>query len=92
MRILRGGSTEIRSNEWFKFDVELDESDLQALVIKHAIDYEKLTVIQKFQFLSLQAEIFVTAQMESRGASGETSLKNLQTNFENFIAKLPKVA
>lgn len=92
MRILRGGSTEIKSNQWFKFDIELDESDLQALIVKHNLDYSKLTVIQKFNLLSLQAELLVTVQMEQKGATGERSIAEYVAQLQDCINKLPKVA
>ena len=90
MKVLKGGSAEVRSNQWKKFDIELDESDLQAIVIKHKLDYSKLTVVQKFRILSLQAEVFVTYQMESEGMTGEKSTGALSLELRNFLETLPK--
>lgn len=91
MRVLRGGSTEVKSNTWFKFDIELDESDLQAIVVKNNIDYSKLTVGQKYQLLVTQAEILVTLQMESQGAEGEKTSRELVGQFNVLIERMPKV-
>lgn len=92
MKILRGGSAEVTSNKWFKFDIELDESDLQAIVVKNDIDTEKLTVGQKYSVLTKQAEILVTIQMESQGLVGELSSRELMQEFNTYVGTLPKVA
>ena len=91
MRILRGGSAEIKPNKWHKFDIELDESDLQAIVVKYSIDYDKLTVISKYKLLTWQAEILVTAEMNSQGVQGEKSLGELTQIFNNYVDGLAKV-
>lgn len=91
MRVLRGGSAEIRPNKWHKFDLELDESDLQALVVKHSIDYSRLTVIQKYRLMSKQAELLVTVEMENQGVVGETTSATLMEELNTLLAKLPKV-
>lgn len=91
MKILRGGSAEIKPNKWHKFDIELDESDLQAIVVKHNIDYSKLTVISKYKLLTWQAEILVTAEMNSQGVTGEKSIGDLTEIFNNYVAGLAKV-
>jgi hypothetical protein len=91
VKILKGGSLEVERNKWQKFDIELDESDLQAIVVTNGIDSAKLTVVQKFTVLSKQAEILVTAQMESVGASGDRPLSQLVPEFKGYLASLPKV-
>lgn len=90
MRVLRGGSAEVSPNKWIKFDIELDEMDLQALVVKNNIDRNQLTVVQKFQLLVTQAELLVTVQMESQGASGSEDIATLNSRLKNLIASLPK--
>lgn len=90
MKILRGGTTELPNNKWYKFDIELDESDLQAIVIKNRLDYDKLTVVNKFRIMSMQAELLVTAQMESQGVSGEKSTREYTAMLSEYIEKLPK--
>jgi hypothetical protein len=90
LRILRGGSAEVSTNKWVKFDVELDESDLQALAVKNGLALESLTVIQKFQLLVSQAELLVTVQMENLGAQGSDDVLTLKTRLKNLIATLPK--
>lgn len=91
MKILRGGSAEVQNGKWFKFDIELDESDLQAIVIKHGLDYEKLSVVQKYQILTTQAELLVTVQMESQGLTGSESSRTFAKRFNDLIDKLTKV-
>lgn len=88
MKILRGGSAEIKPNKWHKFDIELDESDLQAIVVKYGLDYSKLTVISKYKLLTWQAEILVTAEMNSQGAEGHKSIGDLTQIFNNYIENL----
>lgn len=92
MRILRGGSSEVRPNKWHKFDIELDESDLQAIVIKHGIAGDKLTVIQKYKLMAAQAELLVTVEFEKAGGSGEKSSVELLAELNALIGKLPKVS
>lgn len=89
MRVLRGGSMETQSNKWFKFDIELDESDLQAIVIKNNLDYSKLTVGQKYQLLVGQAELLVTLQMEGQGAHGDKAAWQLAQEFSTLLEKMP---
>lgn len=88
MKILRGGSAEVRPNRWFKFDIELDESDLQALVVKHNLD--DLTVIQKYKLLVKQAELLTTIEMESQGLAGEKPAKEIVAEFNSLVDSLPK--
>ncbi len=91
MRVLKGGSAETSSNKWFKFDVELDEGDLQAIVMQYGLDYDKLSVVQKYRMLSKQAEVLVTVEMEQAGLVGKVSSGSMVTSFKDFIATLPKV-
>lgn len=90
MKVLRGGSAEVKPNRWFKFDVELDESDLQAIVVKHSLDYPELTVGMKYTILAKQAEILTTVEMESQGLQGEESSRDLVQKFVFFLNSLPK--
>ena len=92
MKILRGGSAEVRPNHWFKFDIELDESDLQAIVVKNNIDGTKLTVGQRYQVLVKQAELLTTIEMESQALFGDKSSRQLSIDFKEFLATLPKLA
>lgn len=92
MKILRGGSAEVKPNNWFKFDIELDESDLQALVVKNNLDYAQLTVIAKYRLLVAQAELLTTVQMETQGAVGNDSASHLNDKLKALIESLPKVA
>lgn len=89
MKILRGGSAEVAPNRWFKFDIELDESDLQALTVKHNLS--GLTVIQKYKLLVKQAELLTTIEMESQGLSGDKSAVTLKDEFDTLVESLPKV-
>jgi hypothetical protein len=91
LRVLRGGSAETDSNKWFKFDIELDESDLQAIVTKYGINQAALTVIQKYNILSTQAEMLVTIQMEAQGLKGDQDLASYVAKFNTLVAGLPKV-
>lgn len=88
MRILRGGSAEVKPNQWFKFDIELDESDLQAITIKHNLG--ELTVIQKYKLLVKQAELLTTIEMESQGLAGDKSARDIMTDFNSLVESLPK--
>jgi len=91
LKILKGGSAEVKPNVWKKFDIELDESDLQAIVVKHNLDLSKMSVINKYQVLVKQADLLVTLQMESEGLSGEKSVETLSAEFRALIGQLPKV-
>ncbi len=95
MKILKGGTAEIElasgKNRWKKFDIELDESDLQAIVVKNNIDYDKLTVGMKYSILVKQAEILVTVEFESEGQAGEKSSRDLIQEFALFLNSMPKV-
>lgn len=92
MKILKGGSAEVRPNRWAKFDIELDESDLQAIVVKNSIDGAKLTVGQKYQTLVKQADVLITVEMEGQGMVGDKSSTQLTADFKNYLATLPKLA
>jgi len=89
VKILRGGSAEVRPNKWHKFDIELDESDLQALAVKHNL--ADLTVIQKYKLLVKQAELFVIVEMEGQGVTGDKSSRIAMTELTDLINSLPKV-
>ncbi len=91
MKVLRGGSAETSSNKWFKFDVELDEGDLQAITFQYGLDYDKLSVIQKYRILSKQAEVLVTVEMEQAGLTGKVSSNSAVIAFKEFVSALPKV-
>lgn len=91
MKVLKGGSAEVSSNRWHKFDIELDESDLQAIVVKNNLAYDQLTVGMKYSILVKQAEILVTIQFESEGLNSEKSSRELIQEFTFFLNGLPKV-
>ncbi len=90
MKILKGGSAEVDNNKWRKFDVELDESDLQAIVMKFGIDSSKLSVGQKYLTMVKQAEILVAMDFETAGLTGEKSVRELTAEFLAYVETLPK--
>lgn len=90
MRVLRGGSAETSNNRWVKFDIELDESDLQAEVIKYNLAGRDLTVLQKYSLLVRLAELLVTVRMEALGVSGEDASKDLSQQYSKYVNSLPK--
>lgn len=89
MKILRGGSAEVKPNQWFKFDIELDEQDLLALTVKHNLS--QLTVIQKYKLLVKQAELLTTIEMESQGLIGDKRASEILSDFNTLVESLPKV-
>lgn len=91
MRVLRGGSAEVKPNNWYKFDIELDESDLQAILVKNNIDSTVLTVGQKYKIMSAQAEILVTLEFENQGLNSDQSANQLTVNFLDMLSRLQKV-
>jgi hypothetical protein len=91
LRVLKGGSAEVAPNKWAKFDIELDESDLQAIVVKNNLDYSKLSVGQKYSILTKQAEVLITHQMELEGLRGEKSSSDLILEFHKLLENMPKV-
>lgn len=91
MKITKGGSAEVSPNRWHKFDVELDETDLQAIVVKYLLDYPQLTVGMKYSILVKQAEILVTIQFEAEGLKSNKSSRDLIQEFAFFLNSLPKV-
>lgn len=94
MKILKGGTAEVNvngTNRWKKFDIELDESDLQAIVVKNSLDYDKLTVVMKYKLLVKQAEILIAVEFESDGLQGDKSVADLSGEFLQFVATLPHV-
>lgn len=90
MKILKGGSAEVAPNRWKKFDIELDESDLQAIVVKNNIDYAQLTVGQKYNLLVKQAEILISVQFESEGLRGEESSVAVMAKFQKILETMPR--
>lgn len=88
MRVLRGGSAENSSNRWVKFDIELDESDYQQLLIENGLDAFDLTTLQKFNLLVKYAELLVTVRMEGLGSSGEKHSSELLQDLKSFIEKI----
>jgi hypothetical protein len=88
LRVLRGGSAENSSGRWVKFDVELDESDYQKLLIENGLDAFDVSTIQKFKLLVKYAELLVTDRMESLGATGDFSSADLRQDLIDFITKL----
>lgn len=89
MKIVRGGSAENKDKRWVKFDIELDESDLQAETIQHNL--APLTVIQKYTLLTKLAELLVTVRMETLGVGGADS-SALNKAYRDYVANLPKAS
>lgn len=71
MKVLVGWSAELEHNRWAKFDVELDEADLQRLKFEHFPEVDVTQVKSKFIFSLLQteAEIYAVVDMLSQGGS-----------------------
>jgi hypothetical protein len=88
LKVLRGGSAENSSNRWVKFDVELDESDYQQLLIENQLDAFDLTTLQKFNLLVKYAELLVTVRMEALGSTGDVHSSVLLQELKAFIEKL----
>jgi hypothetical protein len=90
MKVLRGGSAENSQGRWVKFDVELDESDIQAEVIKYNLAQEQLTVLQKYTLLVKLSELLVTVRMESLGVIGDVSASKLSQDYSDYVKSLPR--
>lgn len=88
MRILRGGSAQTPSGKWIKFDVELDESDIQRLLIEHNIENATPTVRELFALLEAEAETLVSLKMEQFGVSGEISAKQHAARVTKLLNKI----
>jgi len=88
LRVLRGGSAESAAGRWVKFDVELDESDYQQLLIENGFDTYDLTVVQKFNLLVKYAELLVTIRMEDLQVKGDHSASELLSNLKTYIHNL----
>jgi hypothetical protein len=88
MRIVRGGSAETKDNRWVKFDIELDESDLQGETVKYNL--ADLTVIQKYTLLTKLAELLVTVRMETLGVKGEHDSASLNEAYKVYVSTLPR--
>jgi hypothetical protein len=88
VRVVRGGSAETRDGRWVKFDVELDESDIQANAVEAGIDPIDLKVADKFLMLSLQAEWLVTLKMETMGVTSNFTAAELGQKFKDHLNKL----
>jgi hypothetical protein len=89
VKIVRGGSAENKDKRWVKFDIELDESDLQAETFQHNL--ARLTVIQKYTLLTKLAELLVTVRMETLGVGGADS-SALNKAYKDYVANLPKAS
>ena len=95
MKILRGGSAETANGKWVKFDVELDESDLQRILIEHELVHSgnrlaeklNLTVGQVFQILEAEAEMLVTLKMQMLGIPG-ASVAEHKARLTKILDKL----
>jgi hypothetical protein len=90
VKILRGGSAETASGKWVKFDIELDEGDIQSEVMKYNLAGPTLTVIQKYTLLVKLAELLVTVRMEELGATGDTAVTKLNQSYKDYVASLPR--
>lgn len=69
MHVRQGWSGEVKPNQWAKFDVELDEGDLQRLLLMAGIDTlspAALPVSLAFQLLEVEAEFLVIAKLVAR--------------------------
>lgn len=90
MIVLRGGSAESAGGRWVKFDVTLDESDLQAEVMKYNLAGRDLTVIQKYTLLVNLAELLVTVRMEALGVKGDKTSADLNQRYKDYVESLPR--
>lgn len=87
MKVLRGGSAEVGSNKWVKFDIELDGSDLQRLLIENDLSDVTLTVREAFSLLEAEAETLVTLKMEQLGAKGDVTARDQAQRVTKLISK-----
>lgn len=92
MRIVRGGSAQTHSGNWVKFDIELDEHDLQRILVENDMLDVQLTVRQVFSILVGEAELLVTVKLEQLGAKGEVAAKELSARQAALLDKLKNSA
>lgn len=60
MKIRRGWSGEISTNQWVKFDIELEQNDLDALVTEEIPEaLGNLTVSEAYKLLGVQAQLIM---------------------------------
>jgi len=88
LRIVRGGSAETASGKWVKFDVELDESDIQRILIANDIAGHVLSVRDAFQLLEAEAEFLVVAKMTQLGAVGDISFEDARGRANKILNKI----
>jgi hypothetical protein len=88
LRIVRGGSAETASGRWVKFDVELDESDLQRILVENDMSGARLSVREVFSILEAEAETLILLKMEQLGARGDRSAREQAARVTKIMNKL----
>jgi hypothetical protein len=88
VRLVRGGSAQTASGAWVKFDVELDESDLQRILIEHDMNGAQLSVREVFAILEAEAETLLILKMEQLGARSDKTAQQAAARVTKLMNKL----
>lgn len=80
MQVRQGWSGETRPNQWTKFDVSVDESDLRRILARAGLPEDTpVTTKSAYVLLSTEAEILlVTARMRHAGIDADTARADIE--------------
>ncbi len=98
MKVRRGWSGEVTPNNWVKFDIELEQTDLDALLAEEVPGaFGSLTVGDAYRLLGVQAQIImlsdVCMSIKEAGGDYEKVLEDLvkaKSKKTDIVEKLLK--
>jgi hypothetical protein len=96
MKVKRGWSGESTGGQWSKFDVEVDETDLQRIIHSapegYFPDWNKIPVSVVFQLLELETDVLMHAALAARFAMApEQAQAAIQQGREKQVDILEKL-
>lgn len=91
MKYRQGVTEELSGNRWAKYDVELEQADIEDSAREAGLDFNAFTLVQRFNFARLLCAVLLYGAFAGDHPDAKGMLAEARQRFNELVAKLPHV-
>jgi hypothetical protein len=89
MKYRQGVTEELPGGRWAKYDVELEEADIADSAREAGLEFDRFTLVQKFNFARLLCAVLLYGAFASDYPEAQGSLAEARQRFNKLCEDLP---